>query len=523
MRMRTVLAALALTAVTLSGCSSTDDGEAEETTAQEESAQAGAAGEDQDLDTGAYWAKFRTPFKVADSADDLSQGIVTEGTQLGNNMPVPYEIDDTLTGGFGRAVITHSNLGNTVGYMTFADEYDDRLQSGYMRAGLAGAAGEDRTVGTVVLRYNSAETAEEVARRWAEAALTPPSDEDVAFPENTPVQPGRVSYPGLPNSTVVTGGTASRSELTTLTTHNEFFIYTVDRAPVGEEGESKEARDERLEFSEKFVSQELPALDGAVLHRTEEGFGQREDWPGVDPEGILRYALALPEGEDMPGFFSGKIGSLLPYSYNRRGFVGAGDYWGVSAFPEALDGALEAAGVEHVGYRATAVAQARDESGAQALYNSLISLHLAEDYQKYEEPQGLKDTTCVEARGSYEDYRLCFMLRDDKVSIGWDFSGELDEEEAPVNTDSTDPANTEGKSATEPKARLSQKMAAQHLLFEDAKANPEGTKPPESEAVNNPDEEDGEAGGEAPVSEVPASEESGSEESGSDSSEAPVN
>ena len=449
-------------------CSGTDKsasaGDNKDDTAQKAAASSEAK---KDWDTGIYGTKYRTPFD--DSTVPPSDAIVPESNQLAKNVLLPFELDPELRTNRGSSTVLHSGrLSLTFGpsVAKAGDPFDDKLQSGYYTGGKNDD--DSRQVSWAVLRYDSAETAKEAAVAYGKAYSTLPDfvddDGSVSF---TPVDYQPLSAPAT--AMKLNYSSLNSEELNVATSFNEYVLLSTSKL-----GRSSTVEDEKKLLSEYFTKQ-TALLTTMPAHKTEAGFGTNEGYASYDPDGLFRYVVKLPEeyrDDYMP----------FPASMNARTLTGS---W---VEQDLMSAALKAAGAETGFIAADTLIRARNPEAAASLASTMLSYDTEDEWEEYIEPQDLPNTRCLNRDESMSTVRLqCYTHYDDFVVYGSTSysTKEGNEGEKSANANADDNAKKKSpqpKDEKEAKTRLSQLMAAQLMIFEDSKKNPEGT-PPETKTA----------------------------------------
>lgn len=482
MRMRTVLAALALTAVTVSGCSDAGDG------AGENADSVGAAGTEtteaeKDLDTGDYDTTFYAPLG---EITDPESGEIVESTEILKNLLLPSEVNKDFDEVVWHILESTSSLERVESKAL--NDHAQQFQSGVNHR--SRSTEDNRQFDVVVYRFDSPETAGEVQAAYADEIRTeddyygPFTDRPVEALQDTvalenhpePIEPGSSIHAELQSKT--------------LSTHNEFLIETTLSAP-------EEISDEDIDFVSEYLRAQAPLLDAVPTHRTEAGFGRLDNWAELDPDDVVRYALHPVRGSDESQYY--------PANMNARTFA-----MEIGLNYVKTKDAFRAFDVESVGSWLTNVVRTKDEAGAEKLRDFLDEENSVNEPTSYEEPQAVPGTTCSEyIDASAKKTYSCVMVHGRYVAHSSIDEYPESNGETAVNRDD---AAADGK--VDAKTRLSQRMAAQYELFEDAEANPEGSPREAPTAVNKR--------GESTVETTPADGGSGSSEP-AEPAETPVN
>lgn len=129
--------------------------------------------------------------------------------------------------------------------------------------------------------------------------------------------------------------------------------------------------------------------------------------------------------------------------------------------PETAKEVAEKSKIKHGVSTINKVWKAPEEVGAKLFQSVLIGDAEGWNYEEYEEPQGVPNTRCFERGGEEAQRYICVL-----------YYGNF----AVMST-----LGNKDKPADDAKKRLSQRMAAQYLIFKDAETNPAGV--PLNEAV----------------------------------------
>lgn len=115
--------------------------------------------------------------------------------------------------------------------------------------------------------------------------------------------------------------------------------------------------------------------------------------------------------------------------------------------PQVMYNSLIENGVEHIGMQHSFVFHAKSESAARAFRDTFVDSNLGIGGKKYDEPQGVPDTTCTVTP-------LASGIRYDCLVVHGNYVGYT------TNNSETSQANDE-----ETKRKVSQKTASQYLIF----------------------------------------------------------
>ncbi|MFC3850460.1 hypothetical protein ACFORJ_09840 [Corynebacterium hansenii] len=463
-KMATMFAAIA-SCIVLVGCGGdvAPDAAGAESSADQASPPSAASGVDPgSFDSGPFFDKYRIPLKKIDNAE---VGRVVESTAIGNSMPLASEIDPDFTvGRGGREVIGSASTSFFFGKENIESlkPFDPSYRGGYFR--LANDVGRNKTVTVAALRYETPEIAARASAALYESYTN-------SAPTESESMKGEGWVNGLPTTRAIVWATEHKDDkneaMFTFSTEGEFIFYIYYE---GGEGSIKDIR----EFHSEYLSR-VPDMvaELADIAKTDES-GKVVEWPEVDPDGLLRYAVS-PLGDEKP--------ALFPATNNPRGYAGT------QSFVTETKQAVELSGIESLGVYNTAVARARSNTGAQAMQSAVITVYESKDYEIYEDPQGLPDVTCAEGAPTPGGMHLtCVMVYGDKVAIGEEVYFERSSGKSRDVRESESEKN-KPKTLEEARKRLSQKMAAQYKIFRDAEVNPEGSKLPGAEVRDEPSSE----------------------------------
>ena len=474
-----LLAGVFVTSCLVTSCSAGNDGSetaADPTTvanAVVESATTSAQAESAQFDTGEYFTKHRVPYKEQTTWDG---GAIAESNHIADTLILPFEVNEKFTEGTGSGRLTASaNLFYFMSpnYIDALDKNELPVRSGYWVS--AGDNSDDSLINAVI-RFDSPEKAQQAAKVLHTTATTEgasllhnDSEYFEANPDDATGIEGKVNTYAAVGTTEETEFKKGYTSVQAFTPYNEFLVYNYGQSAEGNEAETK------TNIS-SLLDKQIPLLDAIPTHKTDAGYGKLKDFAKIDEFGLTRLAvLPLPDEKDW---------ASSPFAgFATRGFVVS------RTDPKFVMDAANLAGIENFGIMRTAVAQARDSQAANLFKSALLSSSLSEDAKEYDEPQSLPDTSCYQIDLASGTYVECILTFEDKVAIG---DGMYRKPiEAPTTT--SDAVNMGSQTATpekkdptldEIKKDLSQRMAAQLAIFEDAKVNPDGSKPPAAGGVD---------------------------------------
>ena len=464
MKMGVVVASVSALMV---GCSSNGE-EAAPAGDQAASAQ-GSEAAAHNWDTGLFETTYRVPIDQAAIGPNYGSKLV-ENSLLGMNTLLPYEIDSELdrsTQGRQINFAGRLSLTMTLNGVDALKPYDDRLQSGYIRT----AENEDasREVSVAIMRYDSDKTAQEAVRKLGDALSSPDEftdPEDISIVSNG-FQP--LNAPAYSYEKTLSYDNSKYTEV--ITSYNEYVIYGQADFDKGS------TLEEEQQFFKDYLTEQVALLEVMPAHKTEAGFGTNEGYAPADPKGLFRYVVKMPNGD------RGAYGEPQE-RLNARSLAGK---WHEV---DLMSAALKAAGVEDGFYDAGFVFQARNAEAASSLVPTLVSYDIEDDWTEYDEPQNLPNTRCLEKDGEYNSFLQCYTSYDDFVAYA-QVQYATTEEGVDVQSESAESDTADAmtpKNKEEAVKLLSQTMAAQIMIFEDAKVNPEGSKP-KSDSASSPSDE----------------------------------
>ncbi|WP_425457354.1 DUF7373 family lipoprotein [Corynebacterium canis] len=347
-----------------------------------------------------------------------------ESFVLAEYLPLPFEIDGKLTESRGAVnVITPESLRYDLSREQIEVMGKNPPLYGFLNA--AASSNDDSkapqvAISHMVLRFNDPETALKAAQAQHELLITkgiPRSEESLPTPHNT------TQIDGMPESLVSI--TQNGDKVVSFTPHQEYIIYTYALT-------SSDNSDWAFDYVKKALAAQTPLLEQFPSVKTEAGYGKTDELPSIDPGNVLTYAV--PYLEDVPDTWA-------PGSFGPRGIA--------SQFsePQVMYNSLIENGIEHIGVQHSYVFHAKSESGARAFRDTFVDSNLRQGGKKYDEPQDVPDTTCTATP-------FASGIRYDCLVVHGNYVGYT------TNSSETSQANDE-----ETKRRVSQKTAAQYLIF----------------------------------------------------------
>lgn len=474
------IAAVVLTAgCALVACGTDKSNEPAETMPQSSEPAGKAASQQVQYDTGDYFPKYRVPYRDMTS---LEGGKAIESNVIADVHLLGYEFNPVLKDGRRSAnVYTHNGFGEFLlsNYMSTLEEMNPPIQGGHYL--VSQSQDKETEFLSTIVRLDSAKSAQKMANKLYELSVTqgpqlsdhkeiaknPKKLDREKIAEDVPVKEvpnTRASKAKSRNLEKSTDSTA----METFTTHNEFMIYTRGN------GNPKAFGKTRAQAI-AFLKKQVPLLDSIPTHKTAAGYGKLKNWAPTDKHGLLRYAVTTPVGAPAP---------------QDVGTHSARAYAGTHMRPDGNMKILELSGIEHVASWETTIGKASGEDSAKTYQNAYISKAVdTQDFEKYDEPQQLPNTKCMKQDSSSGGGVECVMVYGDMIAKG------VQGYSLPLNQDSSETSATKSDSEHKDQAKyapesleaaqklLSQKMAAQYKIFEDAKKNPKGSVPPSLQSV----------------------------------------
>lgn len=437
-------------------------------------------------DTGIYETTYRAPFDEA-SVTGIKDGVVPESSLLAKNMPLPYELDPELNRGKGSTDVHFAGRLS----MAFGNEaaeagkaFDDKLQAGFLNSGHNDD--NSREVVWAVVRYDSPETAKEAAAAYGKAMATVP--DFISDPSEVSITPNGfqpLSDPAYAYDIKYENIDTQSTELAT--SYNEYVLLTWARVSEVSSAEGEQ------ELAAEYLKKQVALLETLPMHKTDAGVGTNDGFAEFDPDGLWRYAVKIPK-EYRDGY------TPLPSSMNTRSLTSR---W---VEQDLMSAALKAAGVETAFLNADVLMKARNAEAASSLTSALVSYDIEDGWEEYVEPQDLPNTRCLSRDDTLNMVKLqCYTFYDDFVAYGSSSYSTDDEGQDANETNANEVVDANGeesankesvqpKDEEEAKQRMSQMLAAQLKIFEDAKKNPEGSEPkkdaeePKSEGEKKPED-----------------------------------
>lgn len=373
-----------------------------------------------DYDTGKYKT---TPGKLLRDTDESNVRSI-ESRVLSEYVPLPFEVDPALTQGALSTVLYNSPML----LVAFTQETQEVIVGknflyGYYNAGLQPS--DDPTVpafavNQAVLRFEDPESANQVVHELHQAELRQGDRNS-----------GTYFIEGLPQAYISSHVNDRNGAIkySVFIPHEEYVIYYWTEAPDGNDTQ-------QTDFISKAFKLQAPLLEEFPSVKTAKGYGKTDQFPSMDAGQILKYAVQPLEDED-PTFSA----------YGPRGMAAG------FVNPKLAYDTLVQAGSTYNARGGTDVFRATNDFGAQAIANAFISERVENGFEEYSEPQSLPQATCVEKLLVDGKEYGCTIVVGRYVGTG------------SVKADVTD-EDQEAK-----KKNLSQKMAAQYLIFQEADQN----------------------------------------------------
>ena len=460
LRTLTSITATATAAVLLTGCTGTSEEDGTDEAGQDISHTntVAAVGEAQ-YDTGAY--RSEPPAGWSETTDQ--DGPTVEMTNIANNTVLPYEVDKDFTESTRVEYFDH--LGKFA--FDLPKEGLDRLRAiepkfllGY---GTTAAAEDGRVASNIVVRFVDPEGAKAAADALVETFTTEGPEKVL---ESDPNQPGfLIEVPQLSGAQAVRSQNGTAFDL--VSTHNEYLIFTtswlttdspeqlLDDAPLTngpvEVVVSPELMQWQVEYATDFIEKQTPLLDTIPTKKTTAGYGSSDTWPAVDPDDILRFTLASPTDDATQRTYS------FTGAMNKRQM--AGNY---SSVPQMLN-ALDQAGVEAMAQNQTRLFRTKNKESAELLGATLSALRSDGEIEYWDEPQSVPGTKCSTTfENEFSTIYACDLVYENYFATATISATDYSHGEQRVGEDS------ENASKVDPKTQLSQAMAAQYLILQQA-------------------------------------------------------
>lgn len=449
--------ALALTAtltasVLLTGCShdeNSSSSQAPETTATETIAESSADASSADsaqFDTGSYKTDPIQPWSETSDHD----GPAVEMALIANNTLLPYEVDPDLTAGSRKELVWAPNklaFDLTPSAVNRLKQLGSRFLRGVEYRGETSNA--SRSAANFVLRFEDEASAQEAADMMMDVWLT---EGTFKFSDSDPDTPGtEEDVPGRPNARGLRS--AEGDTLDVVEVHNEYLLWSemMNAMPTSNPGarESPQAHNSPEEtawqgdYARKFAEKQIPILDTLPTKKTDAGYGMSDSWQPVDPDDILRFAVAGPKDESVK-----RIG-VFAASDSPRAM--AANY----ADTRTMLNAIDQAGVEAMAQNETNLFRAKNPEAAQLLLATRRSINADQEIEKWDHPQGVPGAECVTSYNSVVGkYHSCYLAYENYYA------------EATGYEPST--ADVGGANAADVKNQVQQAIAAQYLILQQA-------------------------------------------------------
>lgn len=444
------IAAAGLASVLLVGCSPVAQDAAQDQphdqaqgTEQGTDAQV-ASGENASFDTGSYRDEPHSGWP----RDNDKVGQITELTKIGSATLLPYEVDERFS--HGGAAVRQSNwdaLGAEIPDVAY-----DALQGlagnflhGFTRLGLTES--EDEKAELSLLRFTDAESARRAANILQDTMLE--QGGRGLSGERYGLEPVEVTgQPGALATLDQQAGTM-RSAMVV----DEFVLYAVtsNTARVNSDAPEKAAltqTDWMPQFHATFLAKQTPLIATIATRKTPEGIGKSEQWPEADPDDLLRFAVLPADNTQKSG--------RMPAWANER--IMAGNYTNVGERFVMFEQAdiLAMAQAETLLYRTA------NQKQAELLRATLAAEEAEAEREEYPDPQGVPGTTCFREPVHGGIRYACTLVYENYFAEA--FVSEVEDATPDVGAK----PSTEGAPTPDAKTQLSQMMAAQYLLLQEA-------------------------------------------------------
>ncbi|MGV0432214.1 DUF7373 family lipoprotein [Corynebacterium sp. 20_84] len=436
------IAALA-SATLLVGCSNADGNKehaSNETVGQAESQTDQEA--EPTFDTGSYNAE---PHKGWPSLPD-DVGPASEIARITDNTLLPYEVDKDFSKGTGAerqynldglALFLHESMSAKL--EPFAANY----VHGFMRT--ATTENGDKEVGHYVLRFTDAETAQQAATDVMAGYLESGDNFLALKPTNDGGTEEQLAGHAQAKAVRSTDGQL----LSAAVAHNEYVVLAYAGNAEDSQSASPQEAEWQTGYLDQLITMQIPLLDTIPTKKTEAGYGMSDDWPALDPDDILKYTLLGPKDDSLPSM------GRLPASVTPRAM--AGQYEGVSAMLTAID----QAGVEAMADSEFKLFRAKNPESAELLLATMRAFNADGEVKKWDEPQGVPGAECgTKFNSSVGKTHFCHLTYENYFATAEIFEG--DEREDEVGGETTEAP------AVDPKKQLSQAVAAQYLILQQA-------------------------------------------------------
>ncbi|TQF75195.1 hypothetical protein FK531_00350 [Rhodococcus spelaei] len=354
--------------VLLAGCSDTAD---DQPTAKSGGDASAAAVDPAALDTGSYPTSPAPEFGRATDATIVE----VEGQRLAEFTIVPFEIDAQLTSpGTPGKVLRSGKEFRSISSEAADILANDKMLYGYQtNASTPTATNTDpsKSVLHAVLRFNNAQDAAKAAREIHTQLTTVDTGAGVKTPETIDI---------LPNTLVSTSESrylaGPEVSVNAFTPHGDYLIYTWAKAPAAE-------KDWTAKTVAKALDLQAPLIDKFPAQPTkEQNGGKTAERPMMDQGKVLIYAI--PEQDAMEAQFGDDMAAYGPRGMAHR-----------SINPPLTYRVLTETGSQHNAVAKTVVYRAKDDAGAQRIFDEWINDLKSQGFADAPSPQGLSNATCV--------------------------------------------------------------------------------------------------------------------------------
>lgn len=337
-----VLAAVAVAATLVSGCSEPAPERGPESSSPSGSAAAAREVDAAQLDSGQYPTEPLAPLGTAGTVDG---GKRAEAHRMAPYVVGPWQVDPALVKGTPPVsiLLSREDVAFFLGPMLAAGLYDAPTVAGFVSS----RESED---GGLVLRNGAILMADAVAAAAGVAGIVSFA---LALPVNRESSPAitepirEVPVPGRPESRalvlVYSDGASTVNEVTVVTAHGPYILAQVARSPGGPEAAAA--------LAARTLDQQIPTIDGIPPADP----AQLSALP-LDPTGLVARTLPLPPEEATP---------LSGSAYPPAGALHGEDD------PPTSAKRWEEAGVDEVSLGLTTVYQARDAPAAETLLQQM--------------------------------------------------------------------------------------------------------------------------------------------------------
>lgn len=315
------------------------------------------------LDTGVYSTAPRD-FPVNEETS-----LLAEATSYGEYLLMPYEVDTAFREG------KHSGITVDPSLLDLVTSKPERDVVAALDTYLAGASyrgwddDAERGARNAFFRFVSPEAARQAASAMAEARRADPSS------------PGEtVEVPAYPEASAV----RTRFEVTVAYPYEDFVLYAQMNVAPDIMGGTEPDLSWAVDYAEAFIGKQLPLLTEMPLWDT---------MLPLDPEGLLGYTVAAPEG---------RRNYVVPSEVSARQFSARYED------PNATQEELEALGVDVVAQSYTTIFRTRNASAAVEMVETYANTS-GTDFTVYTEPQGLPSAVCRTLDTRYSIVYQCLM------------------------------------------------------------------------------------------------------------------